>query len=44
MITDWLSTFDQITDTFITDFCFSPILRQMIVDDCISRTLVRRDD
>jgi len=45
MAADWLSKFGHsITETFTIDFCFSPILRQMIADDCIGRTLVRTDD
>ena len=45
MAADWLSKFGQsITDTFIMDFFFSPALRQIIADDCIGRTLVKRSD
>jgi len=32
----------SITNTFIADFYFSPILRQIIADDCIGRTLMSR--
>ena len=38
-----INTTKRITDSFTTDFGFSPILRQIIADDCIGRTLVRRD-
>jgi len=41
---DWLSKFGHsITDSFTTEFGFSLTLRQIIADDCIGRTLVRRD-
>ena len=44
MAADWLSKFGHsITDLFVTDFGFSPTLRQIIADDCIGRTRVRRD-
>ena len=44
MAADWLSKFGHsITDSFTTEFGFSPTLRQIIADDCIGRTLVRGD-
>ena len=43
MATDWLFKFGHsITHTFISDFCFSPYLSQIVADDFIGRTLVRR--
>ena len=45
MATDWLSKFGySITESFISEFAFSPTLRQIVADDCIGRTLARRDD
>jgi len=45
MAADWLSKFGHsITESFITDFGFSPMLRQIVAIACIGRTLVRRDD
>ena len=41
---DWLSKFEHSSiNTFTTDFCFLLDLREIIADDCIGRTLVRRD-
>ena len=43
MAANWLSKFGHsITETFIMDLCFSPILCQIITDDCIDCTLARR--
>jgi len=43
MAADWLSKFGHsITNTFTSDFCFSPVLSQIVADDFIGRTLVRR--
>jgi len=40
---DWLSKFAHlINDTFITYICFSPTLRQILADDCIGHTFMRR--
>ena len=45
MAADWLSKFGHsIIDNFTIDFYFFPSLRQMIADDCIGLTLVRRGD
>jgi len=45
MAADWLSKFGHsITESFISEFAFSPTLRQIVADDCIGRTLARRDD
>ena len=43
MVADWLSKFGHsITDTFMTDLCFSLCLNQITADDFIGRTLMRR--
>ena len=43
MAADWLSKFGHsINHTFISDICFSPCLSQIVADDVIGRTLVRR--
>jgi len=43
MAADWLLKFGHsITDKFITDFYFFPSLRQIIADNYIGHTLVRR--
>jgi len=44
MAADWLSKFGHsITDSFITEVCFSSTLRHILSDDCIARALLRRD-
>jgi len=44
MAADWLSKFGHsITESFISEFAFSPSLRQIVADDCIGRILARRD-
>ena len=41
---DWLSKFGHmITNTFTADLSISPLLRQILSDDIIGRTFVRRD-
>ena len=43
MAADWLAKFGQsITSVFTTDYCFSPHLGQIVADDIVWRTLVRR--
>ena len=43
MAADWLAKFGHsITGVFSSDCCFSPHFRQLIADDVVGRTLMRR--
>ena len=43
MAADWLANFGHsITGVFSADFCFSPHLYQILADNVVGRTLVRR--
>ena len=44
MIADCLFKFGySITNSFLTDLCFSPNLKLIIADDVVGRTFVRKD-
>ena len=44
MASDWQFKFgNSITDLFLSDICFSPSLRIMLVEDVVGRTLMRTD-